>query len=65
MVGEVIGLSLLGLTHNYIITSADVIGVLGWQLNATTLAYFILAGLCLTIKYVTRPTADDGTAGDH
>jgi len=59
------GLSLLGLTHNYIITSADVIGVLGWQLNATTLAYFILAGLCLTIKYVTRPTADDGTAGDH
>jgi AGZA family xanthine/uracil permease-like MFS transporter len=60
------GLSLVGLVHNYIITPADVVGIMGWQPNATTLAYFLLAALCFGAGWYTRPCADsDGATGAH
>jgi AGZA family xanthine/uracil permease-like MFS transporter len=58
-------ISLVGLAHNYIITASDIVGILGWQPNATTLAYFILAGLCFCTGWFTRRADGDGMAGAH
>ena len=58
-------LSLVGLAHNYVITASDIVGILGWQPNATTLAYFILAGLCFCTGWFTRRADGDGMAGAH
>jgi AGZA family xanthine/uracil permease-like MFS transporter len=58
-------LSLVGLIHNYVITSSDIVGTMGWQFNATALAYFLLAALCFGTEWFTRRSDDDGLAGTH
>jgi AGZA family xanthine/uracil permease-like MFS transporter len=40
-------LSLVGLAHNYVITDADIVGKIGWNAGVITLAYFIMAAICL------------------
>jgi AGZA family xanthine/uracil permease-like MFS transporter len=51
-------ISLLGLAHNYRITSSDVIGVIGFAPGAIPLAYFIVAGICaFTARFGSRAGA--------
>lgn len=57
--------SLVGLAHNYVITSSDITGVMGFRPSGITLAYFLLSLICLATNFLTRPTADGPDLAGH
>jgi adenine/guanine/hypoxanthine permease len=52
-------LSLLGLAHNYVITDSDIVGVMGFRPGGLAAAYFLVALICLTVKWWAVPAVSE------
>jgi AGZA family xanthine/uracil permease-like MFS transporter len=57
-------IALLGLAHNYKITGADIIGVIGYAPGAIPLAYFMVAAICVVVDRI-GPRSGGPVAGAH
>jgi AGZA family xanthine/uracil permease-like MFS transporter len=57
-------IAILGLAHNYVITSSDIVGTIGYSPGAIPLAYFMLAAMCAATPWLTRKSDAPHPGGD-